>query len=254
MLGLGACGNDEPGGQDATAASTSPASGGTTGPEVVEGPEQGSRTRETLKLGSGGELSYTIVLPKDLERGAPPPILLALPPGGQGQREVDALLDKWWADEGSRRGWIVVSPVAPDGGLFYEQPKEVLLQLLDTVTARYRPEGGKVHLAGVSNGGLSAYRIALDAPERFASMLVAPGAPPEGAARADLARLTQLPVASFVGENDGGWREESEAATERLTALGGRATLTISPGEGHILEKITPAQLFDVLDAARVRR
>jgi len=192
------------------------------------------------------------VLPKSYQTvGTRYPVLLALPPGSQGQDEVDALLDKWWAPEATKRGWMVVSPVAPDGQLFFSGSSATLMELMDSVAATYPPEGGKFHLAGVSNGGLSAYRIALDAPERFASLLIAPGFPPDDADRANLKRLVKIPVASYVGEHDSSWREASVRTVRELNRLGGRATLTVSPGEGHVLRKITARQLFDVLDKAR---
>ncbi len=40
-------------------------------------------------------------------------------------------------------------------------------------------EGGKGHLAGVSYGGLSAYRVITEYPDRFLSLTVLPGVPPE---------------------------------------------------------------------------
>ncbi len=215
-------------------------------------PAAGSRTQQVLTLQSGVDLTYTLVLPTSYRPGGTTyPVLLALPPGSQGQDEVDALLDKWWAPEATERGWIVVSPVAPDGQLFFSGSSATLVELMDSVAATYPPEGGKFHLAGVSNGGLSAYRIALDAPERFASLLVAPGFPPDDADRANLRRLVKIPVASYVGEQDSSWREASVRTVRELNRLGGRATLTVSPGEGHILQKITARQLFDVLEKTR---
>jgi predicted esterase len=234
------------------------ASAGTTtdaGGDTPTGPAPGSRTKQVVKLGSGGELSYTLVLPKSYTPGPSKyPVLLALPPGGQGQAEVDALLDKWWAPEATKRGWIVVSPVAPDGQPFYSAASATLVELMDSVAAAYPPEGGRVHLAGVSTGGLSAYRIALDQPKRFLSLLVAPGFPPDDGDRAKLGRLVKIRVASYVGEEDSGWREPSVRTVKELTRLGGRASLTVSPGEGHILQKITAKQLFDTLEQARTKR
>jgi predicted esterase len=230
--------------------------GATTDPQTTTSalPAAGSRTRQSLKLASGRTLDYTLVLPASYRAGAKSPVLVALPPGGQGQPEVDALLDKWWAAEGGKRGWIVVSPVAPGGELFFSDSSDTLVALMDAVAKAYPPEGGGFHLAGVSNGGLSAYRIALDEPKRFLSLLVAPGFPPDDADRAKLTRLVKIPVASYVGENDSSWREGSLRTVTELKRLGGQATLTVSPGEDHILQRITAKQLYDVLDATRPGR
>lgn len=234
------------------ASTTGDGSTSTTTPASL--PRAGSRTRQTISLASGQTLEYTLVLPDVYRAGTKYPVLLALPPGGQGQPEVDALLDKWWAAEGRARGWIIVSPVAPGGQLFFTGSSDTLVALMDAVASAYPPEGGGFHLAGVSNGGLSAYRIALDEPKRFLSLLVAPGFPPEDSDRAKLARLAKIPVASYVGENDSAWREGSVRTVKELRRRGGTATLTVSPGEGHILTKVTAKQLFDVLDATRPGR
>lgn len=211
----------------------------------------GSRTSTQARLAGGTSISYTVVLPNDYARGKTFPVLVAFPPGGQGQPEVDALLDRLWAPEAKRRGWIVVSPVAPASGLFFGESSKLVPGFLDAVAAAYPPEGGKFHLAGVSNGGLSAFRAALDTPRRFSSLLVAPGFPPDESDRANLKKLTSIPVAMYVGEHDSGWREPSARTAAELTRLGGKATLTVSPGEDHILRKITGKQLFDVLETTR---
>lgn len=197
-------------------------------------------------------MTVTVVLPDDYERGSRTPVLLALPPGGQGRAEVDALLDRYWAPEGQRRGWVVISPEAPATGLFISGESARLLPgLLDVVTRWYPPEGGAVHLAGVSNGGLSAFRLALDHPDRIRSLLAAPGYPPESADQDDVASLATIPVLLVVGGEDSGWREAMEQTASDLRAGGGRARLIVSPGEGHIMENVAASTLWDFLDSAR---
>ena len=132
--------------------------------------------------------------------------------------------------------------------MFSTGPSSVLTQLMDRVAATFPPEGGTFHLAGVSNGGLSTSRIALDAPTRFSSVLVAPGFPPKASDQAKLSGLARIPATFYVGGDDTGWREPSEQTAAELRHLGGRARVTVSPGEGHILQNITGRQLFDVLD------
>ena len=156
-----------------------------------------------------------------------------------------------WEAEARRRGWIVVSPEAPGGRLFFAGSEKLIPDFLDKVAALYPPEGGRFHLAGVSNGGLSAFSVALATPKRFASLLGVPGYPQEGARDADLGRLRGIPVTLFVGENDSGWREAMEDTHAELRRLGIRSTLRLSPGEGHIITKIPPADYWDALDAAR---
>jgi hypothetical protein len=220
-----------------------------TGPVPATTP--GSRTRVQVRV-DGEVVPVTIVLPAAYRRGRPTPVLLALPPGGQGQQEVDGLLDKYWAAEATRRGWIVASPEAPATGMFISGPSARLLpHLVDAVTRWYPPEGGAVHLAGVSNGGLSAWRFALDHPDRVLSLLTAPGYPPEPADEAHVGTLAGVPVLLVVGGEDTGWRTAMEQTRTDLRAAGGEVRLIVSPGESHIMEKVSATTLWDFLDGAR---
>jgi poly(3-hydroxybutyrate) depolymerase len=250
---LAACGAEQaappaPAPPPAPAAEPAPAGGTAVVPEAPAG-----RSSQSATLSDGTALDYTIVVPSGYEAGSTVPVLLALPPGGQGQTEVDAGLDRYWAAEAERRGWVVVSPLAP-GELFFEGAERAIPELLAAVAARYPPEGGRFHLAGVSNGGKSAFRIAANDPELFASLLVLPGFPDER----DDAKLAgiaeQVAVTMYVGEDDRDWLDESRQAQADLEALGGRVSLTIVPGEGHIIESLSGAELYDVLDAVRAGR
>ena len=149
----------------------------------------------------------------------------------------------------SRRGWIVVSPVAP-GPLFYDPAAaKYIPELVEQMEGTYPPEGGKVHLAGVSNGGLSAFRAALDHPELYLDLLTFPGYPPEQAD--DVAKLKGMPVAVWVGELDSGWRENGEATVAKLKELGSPAQITVVPGETHILTTVGGKEYFDFLEQQR---
>jgi acetyl esterase/lipase len=255
LLTCSACSGD--GGQDA--AGTHDAARGTTavvgdpsGPPPVT--RAGSRTRVQLRV-DGTAIAVTIVLPDAYRQGRRAPVLLALPPGGQGREEVDGLLDKYWAPEAQRRGWVVVSPEAPTTGLYISGASARLLpHLLDVLIRWYPPEGGAVHLAGVSNGGLSAFRLALDHPDRIRSLLTAPGYPPEAADESKVGALAGIPVLLVVGGEDTGWRDAMEQTTADLRTAGGRVRLIVSPGESHIMEKVSASTLWDFLDRARPTR
>jgi hypothetical protein len=241
---LAACG-----GSGGTAADTEPLDGPIDRSDPPAS-RPGSRTSVVATFQDGTEITYTLVLPADYLPGGDYPILLALPPGGQGQSEVDAVLDGYWAEEAIRRGWIVISPVAP-GELFFQGGERYLSSLLTQVAVSYPPEGGGLHVAGISNGGLSAFRYALDNHGSVLSLLTIPGHPPEERDYLALDRLVDTPVALYVGENDDGWREATERVAAELDRLGGTVSVTVSPGEGHILRNVDPAELFDFFDAAR---
>ena len=97
-------------------------------------------------MSDGTKIAYSLVLPDGFDAGKSYPVLLALPPGGQDQEVVDSVVDGVWKTEAKRRGWIVVSPVAP-GPLFYDPAAaKYVPELVAQMERTYPPEGGKVHL------------------------------------------------------------------------------------------------------------
>src|SRR5262249_6968675 len=74
---------------------------------------------QTIKLSDTVTLEYASVLPKNFDPAQEYPILLALPPGEQDKATTQAAMVSYWAAEGYRRGWIILSPVAPGKELFF---------------------------------------------------------------------------------------------------------------------------------------
>lgn len=209
------------------------------------------RSERTVRVG-GVDIRCTLVGPPGFATdGNAHPTLLALPPGDQSQAMVDRAIELYWSPEAARRGWVVVSPAAPAGGSFADGGGDLLPGLLDELGKSLAFEGGAPHLAGVSNGGRAAFRACVEHPERFASLTVLPGMLREDdVARA--ARLRGVPVAMFVGEQDAQWLDASRRDERALRAAGVDVTLTVAPGQGHVLN-IAQGELFDLLDARRRR-
>lgn len=236
------------------------------GPEVAAGvpaatavkssPEPAQTTAEaityhTMDLPDGMTLQYAVVLPKNFDATREYPVLLAFPPGGQNQAMVQTGLDSYWAKEAGKRGWIVLSPVAPGGQLFFQGSEAYIPEFLGRTAATYRPEGGKYHIAGISNGGLSAFRVALEHPDKVRSLLVLPGFPYTEEDFQQLEKLKNIPVAMFVGEQDTTWLEAMQATEKELSRLGGTVSLEIVPGEQHVIKSLTGEKLFDLLESFR---
>ncbi len=212
--------------------------------------EEATMTFETMMLDEGTAVRYALSLPIGYTPDQTYPVLLALPPGPQTEAMVNAGLSGYWA-AAQNRGWIVVSPIAPDGVLFFQGSEAIMPAFLDRIEGMVGVENGRFHLAGISNGGISAFRIAGTMPERFQSILVIPGLPRTDADFQNLDKLTNLPIAMFVGENDTTWLGRMQETEARLTALGADVFLEIAPNEGHVIQSITGDRLFDYLDSYR---
>ena len=197
--------------------------------------------RTTPVIG-GSVIEYGVLAPAELVPGKTYRTILALPPGGQDQRMVRAGLAPWRSYL-AEHDWIVISPAAPDGRLFFKGAEFVLPGFMDHLLDAYPVEDGKFYLLGVSNGGISAFRAGILYPDRFRSITVVPGYPLDPDA-ARLARLTELPVTMVVGARDGAWTERSQSTFEALTALGGDPHLVVVPdGDHFIYEGILPETL-----------
>jgi pimeloyl-ACP methyl ester carboxylesterase len=216
----------------------------------VSGQNDGWRT---LALAERAPLAYRVVVPDPFDATEPHPVLLALPPGGQDRAMVDLSLQLYFESEACARGWIVVAPAAPDGSSLHEGGAAWVVPLLDELARAFVVEG-RVHLAGVSNGGRSAFRVAAEHAGRFESLSVLPGMPDSDDDRARLAEVASLPVSLFVGGADEPWLASSRDAEKRLRELGARdVRLTVVEGQGHQLQPSVATELFDRLDELRAR-
>ena len=201
---------------------------------------------------SSQTLEFEVLRPDGMAEDVPGPVLIALPPGAQDRAMVEAGERLYWREEALRLGWTVISPIAPEGETLHGENLPRVFDLLARIEERYAVEGTRVHLAGVSNGGRTAFELALAQPARFASLTLAPGMPLD----LDLERLSALkglPIAMYVGGEDSGWRAPMERIAERLGELGASpARFTVFEGEGHTPESLTGQTLFRTLESFRV--
>ncbi len=206
---------------------------------------------QTMTMADGTELTYAVALPNDFDQTQTYPILLALPPGPQTRDMVNWGLNNYWANQAREKGWIVLSPVAPNNKLFFQGSESLIPEFLDRTAKLYQPENGKYHLGGISNGGISSFRIAIGQPERFHSLIAAPGFP-RSEDREKISVLKDIPVVMFVGEGDVSWVEQMEMAQFLLEQAGGQVSLDIVEDEGHVIESLAGGQqLFELLESFR---
>jgi len=202
---------------------------------------------------SGVTVHYKVILPKDYDSAKAWPAVLAFPPGGQGPDMVMTTLVRNWLPEAEKRGYIVFVPAAPNSQLFFEGGARVLPELLDKLLAEYKIRDNKFHVAGMSNGGISAFYVAANYPKYFWSVTGFPGYLPD-ATPARLNALANLCINMHVGEFDSGWVQEMKDQAAQLRAKGMTVKFTLEKGENHVIAALQgegSARLFDEIDAAR---
>jgi len=205
----------------------------------------------TAVMSDGTEITYGLILPEGFDPNNEYPVVLALPPGGQTVDLTISLAASTYAQEALARGWVVITPAAPNGTLFFEGSERYIPELLDA-HAWIRPKGGRYHLTGVSNGGRSAFRVAGLNPGRFASILVYPGYPGSAADKEALADLADIPFAMFVGGEDAAWLDPMVKARDVLVSAGATVAFDVRNGEGHIMASLSDGvDIFDFLDSVQ---
>ena len=198
----------------------------------------------------GTATDYLICLPPDWTASKVYPTVLAFCGGAQDLGTAQYTMQVNWRAEAEKRGWVIIMPLAPGGQLFFEGGERIFPEFLDRMLRQHRLLGGKFQLAGRSNGGISAFRVAIAYPRYFHSITVYPGVMTED----DLAlaaRLKGIPIKMAFGELDRAWLQEGRSQTSRLNAMGVWAWLQVESGSGHGIESFTEtgsARLFDLVE------
>ena len=206
-------------------------------------------TLETFVANDGTSFRYALLLPDDFDSSKTYPVLLAFPPGDQSIRMVEAGLGYWFG--GEQLGWVIISPEAPNGQSFYSGSEKYIPELLVELKAKIKFENNTVHLAGVSNGGRSAFRLALDYSELFSSILAIPGFPPEESDFENLENLKNYNIAMFAGEKDSLWVAKMQETATILKSIGVNVSATVEQGQGHVMQTLDTELLFDILNSFR---
>ena len=71
------------------------------------------------------DLDYAVAVPDNFDASKEYPILVALPPGAQNRKMVQAGFNLYW-NAAKSKGWIVVSPVAPKGKFFNQGAEDLI--------------------------------------------------------------------------------------------------------------------------------
>ena len=191
---------------------------------------------------------YKIVLPNDYDAAKAYPAILGLGGGPQTMNTVDNILNRNFRAEAEKRGYIVVSPAAPDGDLFFEEGDRIFPEFLKMILADYKIRDNKFHIAGVSNGGIAALHVAAGNPQYFLSVTAFPGYMWEPSA-AKLEAISKMCVFMYVGEHDPYmWHSEMKREAEFLRSRGTIARYTVEKDQPHRIETLAgpkAGRLFD---------
>ena len=196
---------------------------------------------------------YKLVLPGDYDEAKAYPAVLAFPPGPQTMDMVFTTVAQNWSGEAQKRGYIVIVPAAPGGQLFFEGGSRVFPAFIEQMLKDYRIKDGKFHIAGMSNGGLSAFHIAASYPQYFLSVTGFPGYLPD-ATPGRIAALGKMCINMHVGELDGGWLQASENQARQFRAKGYSVAFTVEKGQQHVITTLMgdgASRLFDEIEKGK---
>src|SRR5208337_5236215 len=129
-----------------------------------------AEVQDKAKNIGGVFVHYKLILPNGYDPAKAYPAVLAFPGGPQTMNIVKSTVERNWRDQAERRGYMVVVPAAPDGDLFFEEGARVFPEFITKLLADFKVDGGKFHIAGMSNGGLSAFHVAAMYPQYFLSV------------------------------------------------------------------------------------
>lgn len=202
---------------------------------------------------AGTAIHYKVVLPSGYDPAKTYPAVLAFPGGSQEMEMVEGTLAQNWREQAERLGYIVIIPAAPDGRLFFAEGAKVFPAFLVQLLGDYKILDGKFHVAGVSNGGLSAFHIAASYPQYFWSVTGLPGFLLEATPQRVRA-LAKMCINMYAGEMDPDWLESERIQAGQFRGQGMTVQFSEEKGEGHVMSTLEgdgALRLFKQFEQAR---
>ena len=198
----------------------------------------------------GTTVHYKVVLPKDFDPAKTYPAVLAFPPGSQAMDIVLTTVLQNWVPEADRFGYIVFVPAAPGGRPFTGAGAGVFPEFIELLLHEYKIRDNKFHIAGMSNGGRSAFHIAALYPQYFLSITGLPGYLPDPAPER-VGALAKMCIYMYVGAFDTDWVEQVQQQASMFRAKGYSVHLSVEKGEGHVMRTLAgpgSARLYEGFD------
>lgn len=173
--------------------------------------------QERVTLADGSRLGVFMVKPAEsLSQPAPLVILMG---GGPGNASISRDTSIWLGGGFAERGWMVAVPVSPNNRAFRgTDNNDKVEQLIVELQKRADISSGKVLLAGISNGGMSALEIARRNPDNYLGVAAVPAL---ATSVVDNRSLSGFPVYLRIGGEDQlGWADRFDETANALTEAG----------------------------------
>ena len=219
---------------------------------VMSWPASAEMVEKTGTFG-GLKVIYKVVLPSGYDPAQTYPGVLVFTGGPQTLQMAGSTVETDWRQEAERRGYVIVSPGTPNGSLFFEDADRIFPEFLDAIIRDYKIRDGKLHIAGHSNGGLSAFHIAARYPKYFSTLTGYPGLL-DGPDAAKMPAIKSLCIFMHVGDRDSGWKGAMQQEAEAMRQQGFKIRITVEKNQVHRLkaqEINLSNRLFDEIESCK---
>ena len=189
------------------------------------------QAQERITLQDGTVLNVFLVAPENGANRASP--LVILMGGGPGNASISQDTSRWLGSGFAQRGWMVAVPISPNNRSFRGGVNNALItDLITQLQKRKNIAQGKVLLAGVSNGGMSALEIARRNPQDYLGVAAVPAI---SSADTDNEALRDFPIYLRIGGNDQlDWADRFDETVASLTEAGVVLDADVLDGAPHM--------------------
>jgi len=189
------------------------------------------QAQERITLQDGTVLNVFLVAPENGANRASP--LVILMGGGPGNASISQDTSRWLGSGFAQRGWMVAVPISPNNRSFRGGVNNALItDLITQLQKRQNIAQGKVLLAGVSNGGMSALEIARRNPQDYLGVAAVPAI---SGADTDNEALRDFPIYLRIGGNDQlDWADRFDETVASLTEAGVVLDADVLDGAPHM--------------------
>ena len=196
----------------------------------------------TFDLPDGSRFQAYLAVP---DNDAAPARLAIVMGGGAGDNRIASGTFNSLGKEFLEHGWAVATPVSPNGQSFWGANAAKVRQLITLLQARDDIAGGKVLLAGISNGGISSLEIASLHPEEYLGVVAVPALANDDSVR----NLAGFPIFLRIGSEDQlGWASRYDATVRAMNKAGAVVDAKLVDGAPHRVP-VDWAELAPWLDA-----